>query len=310
METARIRRAGYPIRHTYLEFVERYRHLGTGIGPAHKVDCRKASSQICSHVLRDSTDYQFGNTKIFLKDSHDIILEAERSRVYLYYIIILQRGFRRVIFKRWIKKMRWAAVTLQKHFRARGYRENYLIMRNGFKRLQASIMSRQLAYRFSVIRKNMVSLQAFCRGYIVRKNMRGKIAEKTRRMQELMLLRRKEEQDFKKSGNRTWREDAEANYMARVTAVSQEFVIEKEEPKPEIIENHKINIEDDNKVVDDVFGFLDSTSPEPQPKYRNSYGVSKMLLFFEEKSRNKKIIPTKLLSAPVKVYEYVYESRL
>lgn len=38
METIRIRRAGYPIRHSFPEFVERYRFLISGIPPAHKVD--------------------------------------------------------------------------------------------------------------------------------------------------------------------------------------------------------------------------------------------------------------------------------
>ncbi|XP_050076412.1 myosin-VIIa-like isoform X2 [Anopheles maculipalpis] len=37
METAKIRQAGYAIRHTYREFVERYRHLVPGIGAPHKV---------------------------------------------------------------------------------------------------------------------------------------------------------------------------------------------------------------------------------------------------------------------------------
>lgn len=37
METIRIRRAGYPIRHSFHEFVERYRFLISGIPPAHKV---------------------------------------------------------------------------------------------------------------------------------------------------------------------------------------------------------------------------------------------------------------------------------
>jgi len=37
METIRIRRAGYPIRHSFKEFVERYRFLIPGIPPSHKV---------------------------------------------------------------------------------------------------------------------------------------------------------------------------------------------------------------------------------------------------------------------------------
>lgn len=41
METIRIRRAGYPIRHTFKEFVERYRFLIPGIAPAHKVGTQR-----------------------------------------------------------------------------------------------------------------------------------------------------------------------------------------------------------------------------------------------------------------------------
>ena len=37
METIRIRRAGYPIRHTFIEFVDRYRFLISGCPPAHKL---------------------------------------------------------------------------------------------------------------------------------------------------------------------------------------------------------------------------------------------------------------------------------
>lgn len=37
METAKIRQAGYPIRYDFVQFVERYRVLGRGIPPAHRV---------------------------------------------------------------------------------------------------------------------------------------------------------------------------------------------------------------------------------------------------------------------------------
>lgn len=80
METIRIRRAGYPIRHNFKDFVERYRFLINGIPPAHKVDCKMATSKICAVIL-GRTDYQLGHTKVFLKDAHDLFLEQERDRV-------------------------------------------------------------------------------------------------------------------------------------------------------------------------------------------------------------------------------------
>jgi len=63
METIRIRRAGYPIRHLFTDFVERYRLL---VGPPHLEDCRAATLKICQTVLRGS-DFQLGRTKVFLK---------------------------------------------------------------------------------------------------------------------------------------------------------------------------------------------------------------------------------------------------
>lgn len=319
METAKIRRSGYPVRHSYKGFVERYRYLAPGIGPAHKVDCHEAAKKICNHCLTVNTDFQFGATKIFLKDEHDVLLEDERDRIYLKYILILQRGFRRVIFKRWIKKHREAAITLQKYFRGLGYRQNYLIMRNGFRRLQAVAQSRQLVHRFTIIRRSITLLQSRCRGYLVRRNIKGKMSEKSRKLQEFRMLRIHEEHDLRQKGNPHWREIAEDNYTKRVAALSRELQLEKEvAPKP-LTNGHQIYIEEDNKVVDDVFGFLpEPMSPEPQPKQHKT-AVSNLLLFFEKHTKRKKTVPKKLLSRPVNQYsgniygnedEYYHYSRL
>jgi len=66
METIRIRRAGYPIRHLFTDFVERYRLLVHGVGPPHLEDCHAATLKICQTVLGGS-DFQLGRTKVFLK---------------------------------------------------------------------------------------------------------------------------------------------------------------------------------------------------------------------------------------------------
>ncbi|KAM7398847.1 hypothetical protein PAMP_018156 [Pampus punctatissimus] len=68
METIRIRRAGYPIRYTFVEFVDRYRVLMPGVKPAYKQeDLRGTCQRIAEAVLGRDDDWQMGKTKIFLK---------------------------------------------------------------------------------------------------------------------------------------------------------------------------------------------------------------------------------------------------
>ncbi|XP_050087157.1 myosin-VIIa-like isoform X1 [Anopheles aquasalis] len=292
METAKIRKAGYAIRHTYREFVERYRHLGIGVGPAHKVDCVHASKAICARVLaKIPDDYQFGKTKIFLKESHDYLLESERSRVYLHYVVLIQRAFRKVMFFRYIRRYREAAITIQKHWRARGYRANYLTMRNGYRRLQAAIKSRTQTYAFSRLREAIVQLQAHCRGYLTRRNLQDKLTYKARRMTEILMMMRTEESQFKQSGHARWKEDAEHNYWLRVDELNRELAGEQQEHRslPRVVPQPSITVDDDNKIVDDVFGFLEgTTSPEPVPKRKPSLATEATLVGTEELEKEKK----------------------
>lgn len=158
METIRIRRAGYPIRHSFKEFVERYRFLISGVPPSHKTDCRSATSKICSSVLGRS-DYQLGHTKVFLKDAHDLFLEQERDRVLTRKILILQRSIRGWVYRRRFLRMRKAAIIIQRQWRGKLQRIRYVQMKDGFARLQALIRARVLAHRFRHLRGHIVSLQ-------------------------------------------------------------------------------------------------------------------------------------------------------
>lgn len=308
METARIRSAGYPIRYGYTEFVHRYRHLAIGIGPAHRVDCRESSKRICFAALSPESDYQFGETKIFLKDSDDLHLEKERTRIYLKHVLILQRGFRRVIFKRWLQRHREASVIIQKWWRARGCRPNFLIIRQGIYRLQACLKSRQLSYDYGKTRKTIIGLQASCRGFLTRKNLDGRIIAKAKRMTAIRALRVREEEEFRLAGNVQWREEAESNYVQRLADLDVEFT-ESSVTIRKAVAEHRINIEEDEKMVDFMFEFLPG-SPEMEVRSKKHIhnSVSQMITSFEEKSKVKKFVPSKLLSAPVNFY--TYESRL
>ena len=302
METAKIRKAGFAIRHSYKDFVTRYRFLVKGINK--KTDVRMAATKICNEALNSIPTFALGRTKIFLKEQHDELLEKLRSEIYTRSIDIIQRGFRRIIFKRFLKRHREAAVVLQKHFRARGYRARFLDMQRGFRRLQAAIHSRDVRNRYQESRKSIIGLQAYCRGYLTRKDLSGKISEKSRKMVEFAMLRVQEEQQLKKGGHEDWKEEAEGRFLARLEKLNHELKLDKEN---EIQRQHNINIEDQNKVVDDVFEFLKGfQTPNMKPKNpRNtpSFRVSKMISYLEEKSRSLKHIPSKLLSRPVTRYD-------
>ena len=303
METAKIRKAGYAIRHSYKDFVNRYRLLVKGI--TLKTDDRTAATKICNEMLSALPNFALGKTKIFLKEVHDEHLEKSRSDKIVNSIAIIQRGFRRIIFKRFIRRHREAAIVLQKHFRARGYRERFLLMRRGFHRLQAALHAREQRNSYQEIRKTVIGLQARCRGFLTRKDLSGKMSEKSRKMAEFAKIRNQEEQHLKRAGHINWKEEAEGRFFARLVKLNQELKLDKEN---ELRRQHEINIEEQTKVVDDVFGFLAELGQTPKmtpknPKREPTFRVSKMITYLERKSRNIKEIPLKLLSRPVNHYD-------
>ncbi|XP_034126016.1 unconventional myosin-VIIa isoform X1 [Drosophila guanche] len=200
METARIRRAGYPIRTAYRAFVERYRLLVPPTGPLEKCDCRQLAQQICLATLPADSDRQFGKTKIFLRDEDDASLEQQRSQLMLKSIVTIQRGIRRVLFRRYLQRYRQAIVTVQRHWRGRLQRRKYQIMRQGFHRLGACIAAQQLTTKFTMVRCRTIKLQALSRGYLARREFKGKLAARREQQKEEQqkLVRLKEEQELQR----------------------------------------------------------------------------------------------------------------
>lgn len=268
METAKIRSTGYPIRHTYKNFVDRYRNLVPELKHSQNLRSQEAAKLICQKLFAPTVDYQFGQTKIFLKYAEDAFLEKERERMQLKYVLILQRGFRRIIYRRWFERHRSAAIAIQRCWRMYRSRRKQAFIRNGIERLQASIQSRQTAYAYLRLKRSISRIQAHCRGYLLRNELR---AHRAKRQQT----------------------------VAQVTANKNQKNIGADDDD---------DIEANNRVVDEVFEFLQHAMEPVERSNRLSSGVSKMILDFEAQSKIKKIIPTKLLSRPVNFYSY--ESRL
>lgn len=248
METAKIRKAGYPIRYDYKQFVDRFRYLAKNIQASHKVDCKVATKTICETVFVNGEDYQLGNTKLFLKDHDNEFLEEQRSTVLKKYVLLIQKTVKGWICRKKYLKLREAALIVQKHWRARGFRSRYLVIKNGYQRLQAIIRSRQQTYQFNKVRKAVVKFQMLCKGYVARKYSQiGKIYL-------AVQLKYKEEDELKRAGNKKYQQVAELNFQKRLNDLDREYKLKAAEIEEE---NNRAN-----EFVDDVFEFLkDSGAP-------------------------------------------------
>uniref|UniRef100_A0A8C6IQ70 Uncharacterized protein n=1 Tax=Melopsittacus undulatus TaxID=13146 RepID=A0A8C6IQ70_MELUD len=156
METIRIRRAGYPIRYTFVEFVDRYRVLMPGVKP-----------RIAEAVLGRDDDWQIGKTKIFLKvglsphpSCHPEPFACEGAS---YHSLSITRHDR----------FPSSGMALGRTWTKTSVRNGW--MRIGFLRLQALYRSRKLHKQYHMARRRIIEFQARCRGYLVRRAFRHRL---------------------------------------------------------------------------------------------------------------------------------------
>uniref|UniRef100_A0A7N8XXN1 Myosin VIIAa n=1 Tax=Mastacembelus armatus TaxID=205130 RepID=A0A7N8XXN1_9TELE len=229
METIRIRRAGYPIRYTFVEFVDRYRVLMPG------EDLRGTCQRIAEAVLGRDDDWQMGKTKIFLKDHHDMLLEIERDKAITDKVILIQKVVRGFKDRSNFLKMRKSAVLIQKTWRGYHCRKNYGAMRAGFSRLQALVRSRKLCASYHVARQRITCFQGRCRGFLVRRAFR----------------------------HRLWAVITVQAYTRGMIARRLYKRLKGEKEMVEQMEKARMEPVNDSDMVDKMFGFLGTTNSFP-----------------------------------------------
>uniref|UniRef100_A0A803Y2F3 Myosin VIIA n=1 Tax=Meleagris gallopavo TaxID=9103 RepID=A0A803Y2F3_MELGA len=260
METIRIRRAGYPIRYTFVEFVDRYRVLMPGVKPG---DLRGTCQRIAEAVLGKDDDWQIGKTKIFLKDHHDMLLEIERDKAITDKVILIQkvvRGFK----DSKANLLRVSCGGLVSWF-------SLLQMRIGFLRLQALYRSRKLHKQYHMARRRIIEFQARCRGYLVRHQRILKSRKRLLRRAPVFIPqyhRRLEAEKLRLAEEERLRKEMSAKKAKEEAEKKHQVLKEKEEArrKKELLEkmerarNEPVN---DSEMVDKMFGFLGTTSSLP-----------------------------------------------
>uniref|UniRef100_A0A8C2G654 Myosin VIIAb n=1 Tax=Cyprinus carpio TaxID=7962 RepID=A0A8C2G654_CYPCA len=296
METIRIRRAGYPIRYTFAEFVDRYRVLMPGVKPAYKQeDLRGTCQHIVASVLQRDDDWQIGKTKIFLKDHHDMQLEIERDKAITDKVILIQKTVRGQKERTNFLRVRKAVTLIQRIWRGYISRKHYTVMRAGFLRLQALYRSRKLYLAYQASRTRITLLQAWCRGFLVRQTSskcfhavltvqayaRGMIArrlfkhlrlERERRLEAKRQRLAEEEQLRNQMTARRARAEAERKHQELLAQLDQEQKEREQAERDETrrkkelleqMEREKQEPVNDSDMVDKMFGFLGSANSLP-----------------------------------------------
>ncbi|XP_013764296.1 unconventional myosin-VIIa [Pundamilia nyererei] len=296
METIRIRRAGYPIRYTFAEFVDRYRVLMPGVKPAHiQEDLQGTCQQIVQARLGKHDDWQIGKTKIFLKDHHDMQLEIERDNAITDKVILIQKAVRGLKERTNFLRLKGAVTVIQKVWRGYRCRKNYQIMQSGFLRLQAVYRSRKHYRSYRTTRLRVTLIQARCRGFLIRQAFwrrlravltiqaytRGMIARRLCQRLRAELQHRleaerqrlaEEEQLRNQMTVRRAKAEAERKHQERLIQLAQQQEDREREEKEESrrkkelleqMEREKEQPVDHSDMVDRMFGFLGNSGPLP-----------------------------------------------
>uniref|UniRef100_A0A671NS70 Unconventional myosin-X-like n=1 Tax=Sinocyclocheilus anshuiensis TaxID=1608454 RepID=A0A671NS70_9TELE len=162
LETVKIRRAGFPVRRTFQDFLSRDKN--------HTADERTKCADLLTKYDVTKKEWKLGKTKVFLKEALEQRLEKEREEVRTAAGMVIRAHILSYVARKKFKKVRTSTITIQKNYRAHFWRQAFLRFRSA-----------------------AVVLQKHIRGQITRQLYRQLLEEKQRREEEERIRREEEE---------------------------------------------------------------------------------------------------------------------
>uniref|UniRef100_A0A674HDX0 Myosin X n=1 Tax=Taeniopygia guttata TaxID=59729 RepID=A0A674HDX0_TAEGU len=186
LETVKVRRAGFPVRRLFQDFLSRYKMLVKG------PSLPDNSKAVCAGFLQtyDSSrkEWQLGKTKVFLKEALEQKLEKDREEELRKAAIVIRAHVLGYMARSKYQKVLSSVVTIQKNYRAYFWKKS-------LQRLKASA----------------VTLQKHWRGRLARSLYQHLLQQELRRKQEAEERRRQEEEEQirREEEERQWQEEEE-----------------------------------------------------------------------------------------------------
>ncbi|XP_063052542.1 unconventional myosin-Vc isoform X2 [Engraulis encrasicolus] len=181
LETIHISAQSYPSRWTYIEFYSRYGILMMKAELALN-DKKMTSKTVLQRLIRDSNQYKFGRTKIFLRAGQVAYLEKLRLDRQRAACVTIQSHVRGWMQRRVFLRIRNAVLTLQMYIRGqRRIRQNITAM--ALKRAWAAVVIQKhvrghLVRRMcQMLLRATVTIQAYVRGWRARKQYKKLVEE-------------------------------------------------------------------------------------------------------------------------------------
>ncbi|XP_065822534.1 unconventional myosin-X [Labrus bergylta] len=135
LETVKIRRAGFPVRRTFKDFFSRYKIIAKDKVAA-AGDDKKKSTDLLFKYDKTKKEWQFGKTKVFMKESLEQLLEKDRDEVRRQAAMIIRAHLLAFSAKKYFKRARASVITLQKHLRRHIQRRKFVKQREATMVLQ------------------------------------------------------------------------------------------------------------------------------------------------------------------------------
>eukprot|EP00056_Hartaetosiga_gracilis_P013065 m.213142 g.213142 ORF g.213142 m.213142 type:complete len:1878 (+) comp13789_c0_seq6:2376-8009(+) len=219
LETVRIRRAGFPVRRVFNDFLFRYRVLSQG------VDRTLPQNEQCAAVLKpydEGSNWQTGSTKVFMRETLENKLEKDRHEK----------------LKKTVAKI---CAVIMGHVQRKRYKK----MRNDAIRIQA-YMRMVLARKQYLKEKGAATkIQSVYRGHLARK-LRAKLAEEKRIEEE--RLREEERRREEERVAELARLEAEAQAAAEAEEKEREEALRRlEEAKERQKEEARLRAEEEQR---------------------------------------------------------------